>query len=102
MTTTISPTKPVLTDEMLARFDARAPVYDRENRFFQEDFEELRESSVSQGILEILIIGQVDSVHVSVLLIEEPAVEWVLIEHGVECCFVEDCHEDACQGTFTK
>ena len=34
----------VLTDEMLARFDERAPVYDRENRFFQEDFEELRAS----------------------------------------------------------
>ena len=32
----------VLTDEMLARFTSRAPSYDRENRFFQEDFEELR------------------------------------------------------------
>ena len=32
----------VLTDEMLARFDQRAPLYDRENRFFTEDFEELR------------------------------------------------------------
>jgi hypothetical protein len=30
-----------LTDEMLARFDERAPIYDRENRFFDEDFEEL-------------------------------------------------------------
>ena len=28
--------------EMLARFDERAPMYDRENRFFDEDFEELR------------------------------------------------------------
>ena len=34
----------VLTDEMLARFDARAPGYDRDNRFFTEDFEELRAS----------------------------------------------------------
>jgi alkylation response protein AidB-like acyl-CoA dehydrogenase len=34
----------VLTDDMLARFDERAPVYDRENRFFHEDFEELRDS----------------------------------------------------------
>ena len=34
----------VLTPEMLARFDARAPEYDRENRFFTEDFEELRGS----------------------------------------------------------
>lgn len=41
----------VLTDEMLARFDERAPVYDRENRFFEEDFEELRES----GYLKIAV-----------------------------------------------
>ena len=34
----------LLTDEMLARFDERAPIYDRENRFFTEDFEELRAS----------------------------------------------------------
>jgi len=32
----------VLSEEMLARFAARAANYDRENRFFQEDFEELR------------------------------------------------------------
>ncbi|MEY2412154.1 MAG: hypothetical protein QOD84_760 [Acidobacteriaceae bacterium] len=32
----------VLTEGMLARFDARAASYDRENRFFAEDFEELR------------------------------------------------------------
>jgi alkylation response protein AidB-like acyl-CoA dehydrogenase len=36
------PVKPVLTEEMLARFASRAASYDRENRFFQEDFEELR------------------------------------------------------------
>ena len=43
----IAPTTPVdalLTDEMLARFDERAPQYDRDNRFFDEDFAELRES----------------------------------------------------------
>ena len=34
----------LLTEEMLARFDERAPQYDRENRFFDEDFAELRES----------------------------------------------------------
>lgn len=34
----------LLTDEMLERFDQRAPVYDRDNRFFEEDFEELRAS----------------------------------------------------------
>lgn len=46
--TTTEPSAPaattdaLLTDEMLARFDERAPVYDRENRFFDEDFEALR------------------------------------------------------------
>ncbi len=34
----------ILTDEMLARFRERAPTYDRENRFFDEDFDELRNS----------------------------------------------------------
>jgi alkylation response protein AidB-like acyl-CoA dehydrogenase len=34
--------KSVLTEEMLARFASRAAAYDRENRFFEEDFEELR------------------------------------------------------------
>jgi alkylation response protein AidB-like acyl-CoA dehydrogenase len=34
--------EPVLSEEQLARFAARAATYDRENRFFQEDFEELR------------------------------------------------------------
>lgn len=33
-----------LTEEMLLRFQQRAPGYDRENRFFSEDFEELRAS----------------------------------------------------------
>lgn len=32
----------LLSDEMLARFGARAAAYDRENRFFHEDFDELR------------------------------------------------------------
>ena len=32
----------LLADEMLARFASRAAAYDRENRFFQEDFDELR------------------------------------------------------------
>ena len=31
-----------LTEEMLARFDSRSATYDRENRFFDQDFEELR------------------------------------------------------------
>ncbi|MFT5316418.1 MAG: hypothetical protein ACI9UK_002264, partial [Candidatus Krumholzibacteriia bacterium] len=33
-----------LSPEMLLRFQERAPIYDRENRFFSEDFEELRET----------------------------------------------------------
>lgn len=32
----------VLTDEMLSRFESRVATYDRENRFFDHDFEELR------------------------------------------------------------
>jgi len=36
------PAASVLTDEMLARFSSRAASYDRENRFFKEDFEDLR------------------------------------------------------------
>ncbi len=32
----------MLTEEMLARFASRAAAYDQENRFFKEDFEELR------------------------------------------------------------
>ena len=40
--TTIARPASTLDDEMLARFAARAPEYDRENRFFAEDFEELR------------------------------------------------------------
>jgi len=31
-----------LTEELLASFDSRAATYDRENRFFDQDFEELR------------------------------------------------------------
>lgn len=34
----------LLPDDMLERFAARAPGYDRENRFFAEDFEELQQA----------------------------------------------------------
>ena len=34
----------VLSEEILVRCQERAPAYDRENRFFTEDFEELREA----------------------------------------------------------
>ena len=42
--TTMLPRTEVLTEEMLARFDERAPHYDRDNRFFHEDFVELRDA----------------------------------------------------------
>ncbi len=34
----------VLTEEMLERFRGRAGKYDKENTFFHEDFEELRDA----------------------------------------------------------
>ena len=40
--TTIEARPDVLTDDMLKRFDGRCPAYDRDNRFFQEDWDELR------------------------------------------------------------
>ena len=41
MTTMTITTTDLLTDDMLARFDERAATYDRENRFFDEDWDEL-------------------------------------------------------------
>ena len=41
---TLSPTQPVLSDEILESCGRRAATYDRENRFFDEDFEELRQA----------------------------------------------------------
>lgn len=46
-----STTKPLLTDEMLARFNERAPAYDRDNRFFHEDFDELKGSGYLNAAL---------------------------------------------------
>jgi alkylation response protein AidB-like acyl-CoA dehydrogenase len=40
--TTLAPVQSVLTDELIARCGERAAGYDRENRFFQEDFDELK------------------------------------------------------------
>ncbi len=34
----------ILSDDLLARCRERAPGYDRDNRFFHEDFEELRQA----------------------------------------------------------
>jgi alkylation response protein AidB-like acyl-CoA dehydrogenase len=41
----------LLTDEMLQRFEERAPDYDRENRFFDEDWEELKASGYLNAAL---------------------------------------------------
>ena len=38
------PSGPILTEDVLQRFQQRAPGYDQENRFFTEDFEELKEA----------------------------------------------------------
>jgi alkylation response protein AidB-like acyl-CoA dehydrogenase len=35
---------PILSDNLLHAFHERAPVYDRENRFFTEDFDDLRKT----------------------------------------------------------
>src|SRR5579883_3668916 len=43
MATTLA-TRSVLTDELIDRCGERAATYDRENRFFSEDFEELRQA----------------------------------------------------------
>jgi alkylation response protein AidB-like acyl-CoA dehydrogenase len=42
--TTVTGYHSVLSDEMLERFAGRAATYDRENRFFFEDFEELKQA----------------------------------------------------------
>jgi alkylation response protein AidB-like acyl-CoA dehydrogenase len=39
-----APVSSVLTDELIARCGERAATYDRENRFFTEDFEELKQA----------------------------------------------------------
>ena len=41
--TTSSTSSSILTDELLARFQSRSADYDRDNTFFQEDFDELKE-----------------------------------------------------------
>jgi hypothetical protein len=38
----VAATEYVLSEDILARCQERAPIYDQENRFFTEDFEELR------------------------------------------------------------
>src|SRR5438105_7122296 len=42
--TALAPTPSVLSDALLERCAQRAATYDRENRFFTEDFDELRQA----------------------------------------------------------
>lgn len=46
--TATAPVSSVLSDELIARCGERAPIYDRENRFFSEDFEELKRAGYLQ------------------------------------------------------
>jgi len=46
--TATAPVSSVLNDELLARCGERAATYDRENRFFQEDFDELKQAGYLQ------------------------------------------------------
>ena len=48
----------LLDGAMLAGFDERAPVYDRENRFFDEDFEELRAGKYFEASLPVEFGGR--------------------------------------------
>ena len=43
------PASPILPEAMLQTFRDRAPGYDRENRFFQEDFDDLAEPGISRS-----------------------------------------------------
>ena len=46
--TATAPVSSVLTDELIVRCGERAAAYDRENRFFQEDFDELKQAGYLQ------------------------------------------------------
>jgi alkylation response protein AidB-like acyl-CoA dehydrogenase len=58
MTTTEPRVDDLLTDDMLRRFDERAPIYDRENRFFTEDFDELRAAGYLDAALPTELGGR--------------------------------------------
>jgi alkylation response protein AidB-like acyl-CoA dehydrogenase len=45
----VTVTTELLSDDMLARFDERTPVYDRQNSFFDEDWKELQSSGYLLG-----------------------------------------------------
>ena len=50
---TVTTAPQVLNDEMLARFEERAPAYDRENQFFTEDFEDKSKGqNIAEGFIQ--------------------------------------------------
>src|SRR5688500_13713761 len=57
MSTTTHDGARLLTDDMLERFEKRAAGYDRENRFFDEDWEELRNSGYLRAAIPIELGG---------------------------------------------
>lgn len=54
---TIAPTLAGLTDELLVRVHARAADYDRDNRFFAEDLEDLRDAGHLRGPVPVELGG---------------------------------------------
>ena len=76
MTTIMTRETALLTDDMLHRFDERAPQYDRENRFFTEDFEELRASGYLLAAVPVelggagLRLDEVMRLHVKVAFVD--------------------------------
>jgi alkylation response protein AidB-like acyl-CoA dehydrogenase len=48
----------LLSDEMLARFASRSPKYDRENAFFADDFDELRDAGYLKLAVPLELGGQ--------------------------------------------
>jgi alkylation response protein AidB-like acyl-CoA dehydrogenase len=83
---TMTTERSVLTDEMLARFAERAPVYDRENRFFTEDFEELRAS----GYLKMAVPAEFGGLGMS--LAEVVKVEERLAYHAPATALATNMH----------
>jgi alkylation response protein AidB-like acyl-CoA dehydrogenase len=63
----VSAPEAILSEEMLTRFRQRAAAYDRENRFFHEDFAEL----VAAGYLKLAIPRDLGGYSLSLALVAE-------------------------------
>jgi hypothetical protein len=67
---------------MVARFDERAPQYDHDNQFFDEDFDELRAS----GYLNIAVataLGAARRYELTRFLNSEPTVNFADFDAGI-------------------